>query len=116
MQYTHLQSSDFAFETTDSPGVPQAVRKRDDTLVERVVSIMALHQHRDRRRYSKRVCVKRQIYSSPGDSEKGLIAYICETAATIRQKFGIFEHPLQSVLCLCWHGIEVRGSTFEHLL
>jgi len=74
--------------------MPQAVRERDDTLVERVVSIMALHQHRDFRRHSKKVCVKKLIYSWPGDSE-GLIVHICEAATTISQKFGIFEHPLQ---------------------
>jgi len=60
--------------------------------------------------------VKKLIYLTPGDSEEDLIAHICEAAATIRQKFGIFKHPVQSVLCLCWNGIEVHGSTFEHLL
>jgi hypothetical protein len=60
--------------------------------------------------------VTKLIYSTPGDSEEVLIVHICEAAATIRQKFGIFEHPLQSVLCLCWHGIEVRGPKIEHLL
>jgi len=56
--------------------------------------------------------IKALIYTTPVDSEEGLIACIVVAAATIRQQPGIFERKLKSLL-LC---IESGCRTFEHLL
>jgi hypothetical protein len=60
--------------------------------------------------------VKSLIFTSPVDSEEGLIARIVEAAATIRQEPGTFGHIRLSMPGRCRLHIEVVDRTFEHLL